>query len=28
LRTSLASKDLEQEFETANEIYRALRGMK
>jgi prephenate dehydrogenase len=28
LRTRLASKDLEQEFETANEIYRALRGMK
>lgn len=26
LRTRLASKDLEQEFKTANEIYRALRG--
>ncbi len=25
LRTRLASKDLEQEFKTANEIYRALR---
>jgi prephenate dehydrogenase len=28
LRTRLASKDLEQEFKTANEIYRALRGQK
>ena len=28
LRTRLASKDLEQEFKTANEIYRALRRVR